>query len=66
MIEPQLSTPDKEKIVEAKKQGVPRKQVAELFKCDEGTVSRVVAKSRTTGNVHRAPGSGRLPATTPR
>src|SRR5690349_17772241 len=66
MAKPQLSTPDKEKIVEARKQGIPRKQVAELFKCDVGTVSRIAAKSRTTGNLHRTPGSGRPPATTRR
>lgn len=60
-----LSTPDKEKIVEARKNGNSVEDVRKLFKCSPATVKRLFAKGKTDKTLHRAPKSGRQPITTP-
>jgi transposase len=59
-----LSTPDKEKIVKARKEGISRAAVASLFGCSRRTVSRIVSEVKTSGNVHRSEKKGRPRITT--
>ena len=59
-----LSTPDKEKIVEARQKGIPVKNLTQIFGCSERTVCGILAKKKTTGNVHRVAKSGRRLSTT--
>ena len=61
-----LSTPDKEKLVEMRKNGMSEKKTGELFKCSTRTVRRIFAQGKTGGNLHRGSKRGRLPITTAR
>ena len=59
-----MSTPEKEIIVNARKQGMPRQDVARLLGCTPTTVSLVMAKMNASGNVHRCKKKGRPRITT--
>ena len=59
-----LSTPDKQKIVQAKKYGYSSPSIAMLFKCNKRTVNRLAAKSEEGQSLHRASKIGRPPITT--
>ncbi|CAJ0960970.1 unnamed protein product, partial [Mesorhabditis belari] len=64
MPEGYLSTPDKERIVEGRKEGMPRQDVARLLGCTPKTVSLVMAKMNASGNVDRCRKKGRPRFTT--
>ena len=61
-----LTTPDKEKIVEARKRGDKVKDVASVFKCSPETVKKLCKEEKTTGICHWSFKTGRSPVTTPR
>ena len=50
--------------MKARKKGISRAVVSDLFKCDPSTVSRIVSKAKTTGLMHRREKKGRPRRTT--
>lgn len=61
-----LDTPTKERIVQARKNGLKEETIKNLFGVSRWTVNRLCERQRFTGNVHRKQKSGRHRKTTPR
>ena len=62
---PRLSNLEKARAIGQVEAGVPQNQVAALFGVSPGTISKLKAKFRETGDVKDRPRSGRPKKTTP-
>ena len=62
---PRLSNLEKARAIGQVEAGVPQNQVAALFGVSPGTISKLKAKFRDTGDVKDRPRSGRPKKTTP-
>ena len=62
---PSLSNLEKARAIGQVEAGVPQNQVAALFGVSPGTISKLKAKFRETGDVKDRPRSGRPKKTTP-